>query len=132
MRFAPYKTTAEQVRTGHIISTPWGASQTTLEVETVTHERFVSPEGVVNRVIRFTGWELFMGEAIFNPDGTRRHRVIRGWGQLADGRVYVDGDQRNELGFRHVSNTYLTLSGRADADQLKAELDAFLAALPAA
>lgn len=119
-----FKTAATNIRTGYVIQTPWSRGYTTLEVETVTHERFTSPEGVIQYVVRFTGWELFNGEPTFNQDGERTHRVTRGWGQRATEPLRVVSDGRPRHG---GSGTYLRLSGRDDVAVLEAELAEFLA-----
>lgn len=115
-----FKTAAAHVRTGHVISSPWSHSLSRLEVETVTHELFRSPEGVTAPVVRFTGWELFDGKPAFNHEGERIRRVIRGWGQRAEGHVTVHADLRDDR------DTFGRLSGRADVAQLQSELDEFL------
>lgn len=131
MQFQPFRTTAAQVRTGMVIQTTWTRDHYSLEVETVHHERFVSPEGVVAHVVRFTGWELFLGKPRFNDQDERTHRVIRGWGQRAhtlDVRVLDD----LRPGWHQCSPTFGALTGRADATILQVELESFLAELPGA
>lgn len=118
--FQPYETTAAGVRTGHVISTRWSGSLSTLEVETVTHELFRSPQGVTAPVIRFTGWELFDGRPAYNAEGERIRRVIRGWGQQPHNEVSVHADLRKDR------DTFGRLSGRADVAQLQSELDELL------
>ncbi|MGX6604801.1 hypothetical protein ACWKSP_22135 [Micromonosporaceae bacterium Da 78-11] len=68
--------TAAEVRTGDVITTPWAPNRT-LTVDYPTRERFTSPEGVTSDVVRFTGMDSF------------GQHVEKGWGQSADGRVYI-------------------------------------------
>ena len=127
-----YETPAGQVRTGQVISTRWGRPHyKSIEVEHVVRERFRSPEGVVQEVVRFTGWELFMGSLVVDEDGNRVHHVVRGGGVRADDPVRVHADPvyraREEGRSSHLTHkVFGALTGRADANQLQAELDAFL------
>ncbi len=120
LRSFEFKTTAAEVRTGQIISTPWSAYRR-MEVETVTREKFVNhTEDYAAEVVRFTGWETdAAGRPVLNVDGERICRVIRGWAQRADGRIYVHA----QLPW---VDAFGSLSGRADADALAVELATFL------
>jgi hypothetical protein len=84
------ETTASQIRTGHVIATPYGGRHRTLEVAYTVRERFTNPEGVTAEVVRFSGWEL-------SCDGIRRGAWVEaGWGQRRDGRVYIVADNRRQ------------------------------------
>jgi hypothetical protein len=127
----PYSTTAGQVRTGQIISTPWSRYRL-LEVEHVTREQFRSPEGPTLEVVRFTGWEAWHTLDSDEPHVDREGKqVIGGWGQPVGApiKVHVDPIVRARTegrGANLAHGVFGALSGRADADQLQAELDAFL------
>lgn len=82
------KTTAAQIRTGHVITNPY-AQPRELEVAYTVRERFTSPEGVTNEVVRFSGWQ---GDTW----------VEAGWGQPLDGRVSILRDVRGPWAFGAV------------------------------
>lgn len=75
------KTTATQIRTGHVITTDYGRPHT-LEVAYVVRDLFVNPEGARLDRIRFSGWD---------ECGTWREASF---GVGADHRVYVLDDLR--------------------------------------
>ena len=89
------KTTAGQVRTGHVITNPWAAPRR-LEVAYPVRERFTNPEGATAEAVRFSGWVL-------GHDGVRGAWVEAGWGQPLDGRVYVVDDVRGRGAFGGLS-----------------------------
>lgn len=83
-----WKTTAGNVRTGHVIELPWDSRRRQFEIAWTIRERFISPEGVNTAMVwRFAGWLLY-------SDGSRAEwKDVRG-GQRLDNRVYVVGDRR--------------------------------------
>lgn len=130
---SPFNTTAAEVRTGQIISTPWSRTRM-LMVDVVTHEKFRSPEGTTHHVVRFTGWEAWdahdehTDEPFVDREG---NAVIRGWGQPAAApiKVHVDPVVRARTegrGANLAHDVFGALTGRSDVAQLQAELDAFL------
>jgi hypothetical protein len=80
--------TASQIRTGHVFATPYAPRHKTLEVAWTIRERFTNPEGRTLDVVWFAGWERWNGET------ERGAWVARGWGQPADGRVWITDDTR--------------------------------------
>lgn len=89
------ETTADQVRTGHVITNDWAAPRL-LEVAYPVRERFVNPEGATLDVVRFSGWVL-------GHDGVRGVWVEAGWGLPADHRAYVVDDMRGRGAFGELS-----------------------------
>lgn len=81
---------AQGIRTGHVIKTQQSVTNRpgwSLEVAYTHRERFVSPEGTVSEVIRFSGWEHSYGR----NTGLWRERV---GGQPLTATVYVVDDLR--------------------------------------
>lgn len=89
------KTTAEQVRTGQIITNDY-ARPRTFEVAWPVRQRFTNPEGATMDVVRFTGWKL-------GHDGGRLEWTEASGGMLPGGRVYVVDDLRGRGAWGELS-----------------------------
>lgn len=77
------KRAAEQIRTGDIITTVYARPGWSLDVAYPVRERFVSPEGVVQEVVRFCGFDNF---------GTWRENAA---GHRVGQNVYVINEARD-------------------------------------
>jgi hypothetical protein len=88
-------TTAEHIRTGHIITTDYARAQgMALEVAYPITDTFTNPEGATMRRYRFSGWEV-------HPSGALGRWREAAFGVSDTSRVYVLDDRREGVGYTY-------------------------------